>query len=240
MTRLKAVLFDIDDTLFSTTQFARKARWNAVKAMVAAGLDLPEEEVRRELEEVIGEFTSNYTHHYNQLLRRLRPECLKRMNSAIVVAAGVAAYHDTKFQELAPFPDVIPLLDDLGKAGMVRGIITHGLTTKQAEKLIRLKVLPYLDPQAIFISEQIGISKPNPKLYALAAQDLGLDPMEMMYVGDNLDHDIFPPMSLGMTSVWARRASKQQLASSETQPDHIVDDFDQLRDILRSRYELAL
>ncbi len=238
MTALKAVLFDIDDTLFSTTQFARRARWNAVKAMVQAGLALPEEDVLRELEEVISEFTSNYEHHFNQLLRRLRPKCLERLNSATVVAAGVVAYHDTKCRELVPFDDVYPLLEALERAGVRRGVITHGLTIKQAEKLIRLNLLPHLDPRAIFISEQIGISKPNPKLYSLAAQDLGLDPMEIMYVGDNPEHDIAPPQAIGMITVWARRASKHHLDPSKIQPDHIVDDFGQLIDILRSRYGL--
>ena len=63
---LRAVLFDIDDTLFSTTRFAKAARTNAVRAMVQAGLDLPEELVLKELEEVVSEFTSNYDHHYDQ------------------------------------------------------------------------------------------------------------------------------------------------------------------------------
>ncbi len=238
MTKLKAILFDVDDTLFSTTQFARKARSNAVKAMVEGGLDLPEEEVLQELEEVISEFTSNYEHHYNQLLRRLRPKALERVNAATIVAAGVVAYHDTKFRELAPFDDVFPMLEALGTAGIRRGVITHGLTIKQAEKLIRLGVLPYLDPRAIFISEQIGISKPNPKLYALAVQDLGLDPMEVMYVGDSPEHDIAPPKSIGMITVWARRAAKRGLEG--IQPDHTVDDFDQLLEILRTRYGLEL
>ena len=73
MTRLRAVLFDIDDTLFSTTHFARVARRNAIRAMIRAGLDVPEDEALRELEEVISEFSSNYEHHYDQLLKRLRP-----------------------------------------------------------------------------------------------------------------------------------------------------------------------
>ncbi|MEW6073404.1 MAG: TIGR02253 family HAD-type hydrolase [Planctomycetota bacterium] len=240
MTELKAVLFDLDDTLFSTTQFARRARANAVRAMVETGLALPEAEVMRELEEVIAEFTSNYEHHFNQLLRRLRPKCLERVNEAIIVAAGVVAYHDTKFRELAPFPDVYPLLEALGGAGIRRGVITHGLTIKQAEKLIRLNLLPHLDPQAIFISEQIGISKPNPKLWSLAAKDLGLDPMEVMYVGDSPEHDVAPPRSIGMITVWARRASKRSLEGTGIEPDHVVDDFDQLLGILRSRYGLPV
>lgn len=238
MADLRAVLFDIDDTLFSTTQFARIARWNAVKAMVAAGLDLPAEAVLRELEEVIAEFTSNYDRHFDQLLRRLRPKDLKRVNPAIIVASGVAAYHDTKFRELAPFGDVFPLLRALRQAGVLTGIVTHGLTIKQAEKLIRLGVLPYLEPQAIFISEQIGISKPNPKLYALALDDLELDAKNVMYVGDNPTHDIAPPQSLGLKTVWSRRAAKHGLDGTGIEPDHIVDDFEELRDILRSHYDL--
>ena len=98
MSRLRAVLFDVDDTLFSTTAFARKARANAVRAMVEAGLGLPEEVVARELDEVIAEFSSNYDHHFDKLLQRLRPSALAQLNPALVVAAGVVAYHDTKFQ----------------------------------------------------------------------------------------------------------------------------------------------
>ena len=69
MPALDAVLFDIDDTLFSTTKFARRARNNAVRAMVAAGLGLSEAVVRAELDEVISEFTSNYDRHFDNLLR---------------------------------------------------------------------------------------------------------------------------------------------------------------------------
>ncbi|MEX1025628.1 MAG: TIGR02253 family HAD-type hydrolase [Planctomycetota bacterium] len=233
---LKAVFFDIDDTLFSTTQFARIARWNAVKAMCRAGLDMPPEEVLRELEEVIAEFSSNYDQHFDQLLRRLAPQSKGRVNPALIVAAGVVAYHDTKFRELAPFPDVLPLLEVLSSAGVKCGVITHGLRIKQAEKLIRLGVLPYLDPMAIYISDQIGISKPNPKLYGYALQDQQLIPREVLYVGDNPAHDILPPQSLGMRTVWARRASKFKLEDINARPTHIVDDFEQLRDILQLEY----
>jgi putative hydrolase of the HAD superfamily len=237
---LRAVLFDIDDTLFSTTRFARLARQNAVRAMVAAGLDLPEDQVLKELEEVIDEFTSNYDQHFDQLLRRLRPKALERVNPAIIVAAGVAAYHDTKFRELEPFGDVIPLLRGLRHARVRAGIITHGLTIKQAEKLIRLGLLPWLDSRSIFISGQLGVSKPNPKLYALAVRDMGLEPGEVMYVGDNPAHDVAPPQSIGMIACWARRAAKHGLDGTGIEPDHVVDDFEELRGILKTTYALDL
>jgi len=238
--QLKAILFDIDDTLFSTTEFARKARSNAVHAMVKAGLDLPEEVVMKELEEVLAEFSSNYEHHFDKLLMRLRPKSLERVNPALVVAAGVAAYHDTKFLELAPFDDVYPLLRDLKRAGVRLGIVTHGWTVKQAEKLVRLGLVPYLDPKAVFISDQIGISKPNPKLYQLALSDMGLSAAEVMYVGDSPEHDIAPPKSIGMVATWARRASRFKDEAPKVAADHVIDDFDQLRPILRKDYGLPL
>jgi putative hydrolase of the HAD superfamily len=237
---LRAVLFDIDDTLFSTTQFARVARTNAVRAMVEAGLDLPEAMVLRELEEVLAEFSSNYDHHFDQLLKRLRPKALADVNPALIVAAGVAAYHDTKFRELKPFDDVIPLFAALRGAGLITGIITHGWTTKQAEKIVRLGLLPHLDRRAVFISDQLGISKPNPKIYALALRDLGLEPAQAMYVGDSPSHDITPPKSLGMKAVWARRASRYKPSVGDAIPDHEVDDFVALLRILREQHGVQL
>jgi putative hydrolase of the HAD superfamily len=237
---LRAVLFDIDDTLFSTTQFAKVARQNAVHAMVQAGLDLPEEVVLRELDEVLAEFSSNYDHHFDQLLKRLRPKALERVNPALIVAAGIAAYHDTKFRELKPFDDVLPLLAALRGAGVITGIVTHGWTIKQAEKIVRLGLIPHLDRRAVFISEQLGISKPNPKIYALALKDLQVPAPEAMYVGDSPSHDITPPKSIGMKAVWARRASRFHPGIGDAIPDHVVDDFVTLRTILRGEYELAV
>ena len=87
MADLKAILFDIDDTLCATTAFAKRARTAAVRAMIDAGLELAEEDVLCELAEVLIEFGSNYDHHFDKLLHRLHPQELA-VNPALVVAAG--------------------------------------------------------------------------------------------------------------------------------------------------------
>lgn len=239
MATLRAVLFDIDDTLCATTEFARVARRNAVKAMIDGGVQATPEALLAELEEVIAEFSSNYEHHFDKLLLRLPREATAGLNRALVVAAGVAAYHDTKFHELKPFPGVIELVADLQRAGVTLGVITHGLAVKQAEKLVRLGLVPYLDRRAIFISDELGISKPNAKLYQIALRTLGLDPQAVMYVGDNPRNDVAPPKQLGMVTVWAKRAAKATPGPGET-PDHVIGDFDELRVLLIDRYGLRL
>ena len=213
MPELKAIFFDIDDTLFSTFEFAKAARLNSVYAMIRAGLKCNVNECIQELNEVTEEFGSNYEHHYDRLLLRLPKESYKDINPAIIVAAGVVAYHQTKNSSLKPYDDVVEILRILSKTELILGIITAGLKIKQAEKLVRLDLLKYLNPRAIFITDQIGIGKPNIKLYKNACDTLNLDPKFSMYVGDNPISDIDPPNKLGMITVLNRRSGKYLTSS---------------------------
>ncbi|MEM8713740.1 MAG: TIGR02253 family HAD-type hydrolase [Planctomycetota bacterium] len=237
---MKAILFDLDDTLFSTTEFAKKARANAIDAMIEVGIDATHDEIQAELMEVIREFGSNYAQHFNKLLHRLPPHQRKDVNQAVVVAAGVCAYHDTKFEHLKAFDDVAPFLKALTEARMRTAVVTHGWTTKQAEKLVRLGLVPLIGPRDVFISDQVGIAKPNPKLYQYVLRELGLLPSETMYVGDNLAHDIAPPRSIGMRTAWIKRTAKEGQDVEAADPEFIVNDFRELAGILRERFGVPI
>jgi len=233
---LDAVFFDIADTLYSTSIFADTARRNAVDAMSALGLKVGREECIRELREVIQEFTTNYDKHFDKLLSRLPAKATEGMNPALVVAAGVVAYHETKYRDLKAYEDALELLEALSRTAVIRGIITAGLTLKQAEKIIRLRIYEYLTPRAIFITDQIGISKPNPKLYEKCLQALDLEPGRCMYVGDNPTHDIDPPRTIGMITVRHRRSGRFADVHGLQPPDFEVRDFRELRALLRDRF----
>lgn len=230
---LQAIFFDIDDTLYSTTDFAAQARRNAVRAMIAAGLEAEEEEVYQELLEIIAEFSSNYHMHYNQLLKRLPRQYFAKVNPAILIAAGVVAYHHTKDDLLKPYPDVVEGLQELCKEELSLGIITSGLEIKQAEKLVRLDLTRFLDGRAIFISEQIGIDKPNVKLYSRACRDCGWDPKACMYVGDHPEKDVAPPARIGMATVLSRREGKYSGIRGSRAPDYEISNWTELVALVR-------
>ena len=88
---LDAIFFDIDDTLFSTTVFADKARRNAIDAMIRAGLNASRQDAMRELEDVIQEFSSNYSGHFDKVLDRLGPDSHSGSNRAVTSASKGAA-----------------------------------------------------------------------------------------------------------------------------------------------------
>ncbi|PIE22851.1 MAG: haloacid dehalogenase [Planctomycetota bacterium] len=236
---LDAVFFDIDDTLFSTSVFAEKARRAAVDAMIQYGLrGIPRELALKELREVVEEFSSNYGHHFDKLLSRLPEQAIEGMNPAMLVAAGMVAYHDTKFRDLRVYDDVYDVLRRLAGTSLIRGVISAGLTVKQTEKILRLHIYEFLSPNAIFITEQIGIGKPNPKLFQRALEELDLRPERTMYVGDHPDNDIAPCKELGMIAVWNRRSGRHAEREAKVAADYEVRDFYELREILWRDFDI--
>ncbi len=233
---LDAIFFDIDDTLFSTTVFADKARRAAVDAMIRAGLAADRTDALRELDDVIAEFSSNYGGHFDKVLDRLGPESFDGHNRAVIVAAGVVAYHATKWRELKVYDDVYEVLKWLGSTSLVRGIISAGITIKQAEKLVRLEVLEFLTPSAIFFTDQVGFSKPNPKLYRRVLQRVKLQAQRCLYVGDNPTHDIDPCNMEGWSTVRIRRSGRHSQEEGATKPKHEIRDFFELRRLLQDEY----
>jgi putative hydrolase of the HAD superfamily len=236
---LDMLLFDIDDTLYSTTVFSERARRAAVRAMIERGLLVDEEEGVLELTEVVGEFSSNYGNHFERLLDRLGPERYPRRNPAVLVAAGVVAYHNTKRDGLEMLPDVQSVLLRLYSARIRLGVLSVGLHVKQAEKLIRLDAIQFFDPTAIFFSDQMGISKPNPKIFAKACQAAGVQPSRVLYIGDRPTHDAGPAAKAGLKTVLYTGASgKYGGQPCDVQPDHTMGDLRELIPILRATYHL--
>lgn len=233
---LKGIFFDIDDTLFSTTAFAEQARRNGIAAMVQMGLRCDPEEAWNELTDVISEFSSNYGNHYDKLLNRLPRAAVEGTSPSLLVAAAVVAYHETKFRELSAYEDVSTCMRMLAQTPLVLGIITAGLRVKQAEKLIRLGVWKYIHPKAVFITDEVGIGKPNPKLFLRACETMGLDPQECMYVGDHPLHDVDPANKVGMISVWNQREGRHIHVRGKTRPQHVIYNFWDLIAILQNHY----
>lgn len=237
---LEVVFFDVDDTLYSSTEFAELARERAVQAMLARGLRMDAARVLAELQGVVAEFSSNDDRHFDRLLERLPAEATAGVNKALLVVAGVMAYHETKWKELHIRPRARQLLEDLAAAPLRLGVITSGITKKQMEKILRLGLDRYVDPGLIVITDQQGIAKSNPQLYERAARLAGVAPARAMHVGDHPAHDVDSARRAGLITVWHRGGGKYSALQPRERPDHVIQDLDELRAILRQHYGLTL
>ena len=233
--RLAAVLFDIDDTLFPSSAFAAKARSSAVEAVVAAGLDVDVETAMVELAAVVEEFSSNYGNHFDQLVVRLGDHLRAGVHRALVVAAGVRAYHETK-AHLKPFPDAVRCIESLRRTSLLRGVLTNGLTIKQAEKLVRLNLQGAFSPGAIFSSEDLGVAKPHPRIFQIACETLGVAPGEVLYIGDNPVKDIDAAHDAGLVTCLRRGSGKHSMAVGAHAPDLELESLDDLKPWMESEF----
>ena len=101
------------------------------------------------------------------------------------------------------------------------------------EKIIRLQIARFLNPRGIFITDEVGIGKPNPKLFLRACSVLDLDPRRTMYVGDHPTNDIDPANEVGMITVWNKREGKHIDKRGVTRPDYVIYNFIDLLDLLQ-------
>ncbi len=235
---LRALFFDVDDTLYSSTDFAANARRQAVQSMIRAGLMIDEETVLGELEEVIAEFGSNDDRHYDKLLRRLPKETYPPGSRLFIITAGIIGYHQYKSRSFFPYEDALEVMRQLHEKKLTLGIISAGIPMKQVEKIIRLNLLSLVDFNHVFITESAGIAKTNPKIFMHACRSLGAKPEECGYVGDNPLVDIDVPHRIGMKTFFSRRGTKYENTPGLAEPDHVIHNFWDLLDIIDKQYEI--
>jgi putative hydrolase of the HAD superfamily len=218
----KIILFDIDDTLFPSSEFADLARRNAVRAMIGMGLKKSEDKVHSLLMEIIKEKGSNYTKHFDLLCERLNIR-----NPARFIAAAVAAYHNTK-TAIAPYPDAPKTLLDLRDKGYKLYIASNGKAIKQWDKLIRLRLALYFED--VFVSGEFGVEKGIP-FYRKILKKLNTRSANCIMVGDREDADISPAKKLGIITI---RIKKGKHATAQSGADFEIDEISQITKILKS------
>jgi HAD superfamily hydrolase (TIGR01549 family) len=117
--------------------------------------------------------------------------------------------------------------------GYTLGIISNLITTSEIPEWMEADgFTPYF--KSIALSSVLGIRKPDPAIYHIAAQNAGVDPSRCAYVGDNLKRDVTGTRAagFGMTIILI---SPEELAEAtitdENRPDLVIHQFTDLLDI---------
>ncbi|MGE0881714.1 MAG: HAD family hydrolase [Acidimicrobiia bacterium] len=107
---------------------------------------------------------------------------------------------DDDWQPADLYPDARPTLAALRDRGVPVAIAGN----QPPRALAALRAL-HLPCDLLATSADWGISKPDPEFFRRIAAGLGLDPAEILYVGDRLDNDIIPARSIGMSTALIKR-----------------------------------
>jgi len=128
-----------------------------------------------------------------------------------------------------PVNGAIPLVKELSMRLPV-ALITNGFPDVQYTKLetIGLKVVF----THIVLSEEIGIRKPDPRIFHHTANLLQIQPFECLYVGDSYRNDVVGAKSAGMQACWFNQESETP-ENVDFQADLVISRFEELANILK-------
>ncbi len=178
---LKAIIFDLDDTLISEMEYI-KSGYCHVSKLLCEELRFVKEDLYQLLLRL---FAENPKHVFNRLYDSLK---IPYSNDKIQQLVWEYRNHTPAIEY---YPDVLPCLELLTKRSIKTGIITDGNVTTQVNKLKAVGAWDCFDE--IIITDLLGekFRKPHPKPFELMREKMGIRFDEMMYVGDNPEKDFF-------------------------------------------------
>ena len=201
---VRGVLFDLDDTLFDHRESAGEAL----------------RRVQRAHDRVRGVPFADFERHHSALLEELHPEVLaarigmdearierfRRLFQRFgvtaepdVCAEAAAMYRREYLDARRAMAGADALLRAVRRRATV-GIVTNNLLQEQREKLEHCGLSAHVD--ALVVSETAGVSKPDPRIFAIALEELGVKPHEAVMLGDSWSADIAGARAAGIRAVW--------------------------------------
>jgi putative hydrolase of the HAD superfamily len=181
-----AVVFDLDDTLHDDTR---------AEAIVDAYVDA----------------ASRYWRALGvEHLRTPIADSRYELWSAALGAVGISdvqtirraalRYGDCRRKHYRPFPAALELLAELRRRGIKLGLITNGFAETHYEKLELLGLERAFD--AVLCADEVGMLKPDPRIFLRACELLATPPERTAMVGDRYFRDIVGAREAGLFTVY--------------------------------------
>ena len=191
----RAVLFDLDGTLFDRDASFLEFVYVQYQAFEVALKQVPSEAFVRRMVEMDEHGYADKAAVYHKIMREfdLPPTLGDHLN---------AHFQATYASFSRCFPEVPSVLAGLRAHGMKLGIITNGSTRMQGDKIRQLGLTDLVD--AILVSEREGLRKPDRRIFERALARLRVDASEAWYVGDHPVADVRGAFDAGLTAIWRR------------------------------------
>ena len=257
---LKAVLFDLDDTLMPDESAANEAL--VATAQVAKQWhNIPpgdlKDAVRRvarrlfRAHPVVAPYGGNFdVSSWSALstrfdgdddeMKQLRawvPEYRREVWSDALAENGFAdplladtlscVYMAERRARFQPFPEALQVLRELGQTFRL-GLVTNGPGDLQYDKLNVSGLKGCFG--VVVVSREVGIAKPDPRIFAIALDRLGVAASDSVFVGDNPKTDIKGARAAGIKAIWLNRDNSPQ--PDGIAPDGTIHSLSELHDAL--------
>lgn len=198
--KYEIIIFDADDTLFDFKKSEKEAFRNA---MIEFNIEYNENYHLK----IYHEINTAIWKEFEQGLitqEKLKVDRFKRLSDKLELCFDCNLFAESYMKHLSNasflYDDSIELIENLYKNYKLF-IVTNGLTSVQENRIRKSVIAKYFEN--IVISEEISVSKPNPKIFEYALKNIKyIDKSKILMIGDSLTSDIQGGLNFGIDTCW--------------------------------------
>jgi len=222
---VKAVLFDLDNTLLDFLDMKKKCVSAAVKSMRENGLKMSEKSAFESIMKMYGR--RHFEDH--TIFQRFIRKHLKKIDY-LLLGSAISAYRQARYSVLKPYSNVPFVLGFLKKRGIRLGVVSDAPKLKAWIRLCSTNLQGYFD--FVITLGDTKAKKPSPAPFKRAVKELKLKPDEIIFVGDNPARDILGAKRAGMKTCLAEYG---QVFMKRVKSDFIMRDIGELIEIIQKQ-----
>ncbi|MFA5859154.1 MAG: HAD-IA family hydrolase [Elusimicrobiota bacterium] len=225
---IRAIIFDMDNTLMDFMKMKRMAVESAADAMIDAGLGVPKDKLIAHIYRIYEREGIEDQQIFNKVLTEISGKIEYK-----ILAAGIVGYRRAKEGVMSLYPHVHLTLTTLTKIGLKMAVVSDAPRLPVWMRICSLELQHYFD--AVVTFDDSGERKPSAKPFQMALDQLGVAPTKALMIGDWAERDILGAKQLGMRAVWAKYGNLFETAVSGA--DYEIDDVIELIDIIKRENE---
>lgn len=224
---IKAVIFDIDNTIIDFLEMKKKSLGPAVEAMISKGLKLSKEDALAKIYDFYEKYGMEYKLIFQELLRSAGQFDYK------ILAAGIVEYRNNR--EVKPYVGMVDVLDQLKEKGLKLAVVSDAPSLKAWTRLTYMGLEEYFDVVVTF--DDTNIAKPAKLPFEKAVAELGVERSEVLMIGDRPEKDVVGAKQMGFFSCFARYGNPdiEKGASGADHEAEMPEDIVNIVDKLNSR-----
>ena len=221
---IKAIIFDLDNTLLDFVKMKQFAVKAAITAMIEAGLNVDEEKAYKDIFDLYvskgWENQQVFDDYLNQTVGNV---------SNKILAAGIVSYRRAREATLLVYPNVNKTLIELIKMGIQLSVVSDAPSREAWMRLYYLNLHHVFDPVLTF--DDTGVRKPSPKPFEMALEIMKSSPDEVLMIGDWPERDVVGAKQIGIKTIFARYGDT--FGTVDSGADWDVNDIYELVDIVK-------
>ena len=227
---LKAIIFDLDNTLVDFLFMKNQAVDAAITGMKESGLDLSHDKAKKHIFDIY----EKEGYEYQEVLNKFITSVYGQINYKIL-AAGIVSYRIAKEKSLVTYPNVNNTLIKISKLGLKLGLITDAASREAWTRLYSVKLHHIFDK--VITYDDTKSYKPSKIPFTMILDYFKISPNEAVMVGDWPERDMQGAKNVGMRTAYAKYGD-QVGNNTPIKTDIILNDISEIINYIKKENNL--